>query len=450
MKYIYLSAFFFVLCFSACRKNSDIIEPVVEEPTTEPVPTINLSWSAHVTEMEGLWRWGDFLDNSTLHNVSVKLMFKGNVLWESNTDRRGGFSFQEQPVPAEGAYFLFEAPGYHNNIVQVQGESIPLWRVHMIRNTFPDVKSEKLTGAESYITLTGQLQDPSTLWEAWFYLTNADNELLGTSVVDPENPSFYMTTLPNEELFLHYNVDCGGDVIALGSFSESENIGPFVDQSIDFSIDFDQVSLRNVNDCSTGTKLYGYDLFYKQDNFTFQAGGNSGFSIFDCQFVNHPILLSVATQNPRKYVEVAITHTSGQRTIAPDQEACEDDDTFLKYRIGPGAEEGGDIFTVANILPDGQMVMKQAEHPLNGDNRLTLTFDGATTGNHNCDLNLVIRYYNSNNSWSNGNSLGGHMLNAIITKNDGTFVEGTFSGEVLDTEEVSLGNVEGTFRARIQ
>ena len=451
MKYIYLSAFFLVLCFTACRKNSDIIEPVTEEPTTAAVATMTFSWFANVGEEESLKEWGG-LGMTSIHNASVKLMFRGAVLWESNTDRNGGFEFPEQPVPTEGSYFLFEAPGYYNNVVQVQEESRPTWRVNMIRNTYPDIQGEVLTDAASYITVTGQFQDQSTSRETWIYITNENSELIGTAYVGPEMPRFYITTLPDEKLFLHYHpLYCGdGGVIEYGPFSESVDIGNLVDQSIDFSHGYDLVTLNDITDCD-GEKVFGHDLFYKVDDLTFHAGGNTAVNLPGCGSSAYPVLLSIATQNPRKYVEVTVTHTTGQRTDGPAQSVCdEDDDTYLKYTIGNEPEEGGDIFTVANILPDGQMVLKQAEHPLNDNNRLTMVFDEATVGSHNCDLNLVIRYYNSGNGWSNGNSLGGSGLSATITKNDGTFVEGTFSGEAKDTDEVSLGNLEGRFRARIQ
>ncbi len=451
MKYIYLSLFFLGFCFTACQKNSDIIDNVIEEPTTEPITTIDFSWWAIVEEEKSLKSWGG-LSNNSIHNATVKLMFKGAILWESNTDKDGRFTFPDQLVPAEGAYFLFEAPGYYNNVVQIEGETIPSWRVHLMRNTYPNIQGELLTDAESYITLTGILQDPSSSRETWYYITNADNELIGTSLVGPEQPRFYMTTLPNEKLFLHYQpVYCGdGGVVELGPFSESEELGSLVDQSIDFSHDYDLVTLSNITDCN-GEKVYGHNLFYKRGELTLQVGGNTAVNISGCGSTAYPILLSVATQNPRKYVEVTVTHTTGQRTDAPDQIVCDiDDDTFLKYNVENGSEKGGDVFTVANILPNGQMVLKQAEHSLNDGNRLTMVFDGSAIGSHTCDFNLVVRYYTATGSWSNGNSLGGSELSATITKNDGTFVEGTFSGEVMDTEEVSLGNLVGSFRARIQ
>ena len=451
MKYTYLSFFLLVFCLTACQKNSDVIDSDSETPTPALVSTIDLDWRASVVEEESVRRWRSIIGTQTiLHNVSVKLMFMGDVLWESNTDQYGSFEMPEQPVPDEGAYFLFEAPGYYNNVVAVESDELPIWRVNMMPITFPNIQGEAISNAESYITLTGQLQETLTARRQWFYLTNANDELVGTATVNPEFPRFYMTTLPDEELFLHYNVECGSDgVISLGSFSESTDLGNLLDQSFDFSYDNDLVYLDNVND-SSGTKLYGYKLFYKADNLTFPSTGNSGFHVRDCQSSPHPVFCSVATQNPRKYVEMTVTHTSGQTTYIDDQTVTEDDDTFLHYTIGNGPADGGDIFTYANILPDGRMVLKQTSSSSSDEKKFAMVFNGSTTGSYNSIVNVIIKIDLPSGGYSYGNSLGGYELNATITMNDGKFVEGTFSGEVMDTDEVSLGVLEGNFRARIQ
>lgn len=450
MKNIYLSFLLLAFLFTSCEKNSDLLETTTNTPSSEALATIDFSWWVIVEEEESLHNWGG-LYGTSLSNVSVKLMFMEDVLWEDNTDYSGRVTFPEQTVPAEGAYFLFETSGYHPLIVAIEGETIPLWRVNMVRNTYPNINGEAIKDADSYITLTGLLQDPSTAREAWLYITNSDNEIVGNCIIGPEVPRFYMTTIPGEDLFLHYNVVCGGDgVVPLGSLSESQDIGVLVDQSFDFSYDTDLIYLDNVTECSTDEKLYGYELLYKVDDLTIQAGGNSGFRIPDCYTMDYPILLSVATQDPRKYIELTINHTPGQQTDVPDQSACDDDDTFLSYTIGGNSPGGGDVFTFANILPDGHVVLKQAQTSLNDDSRFSMVLDGSTTGSHNSLVNIVVRDYITTNSWTSINSLGGNGLNVTITTNDGTFIEGTFDGEVMDTDEVSLGIMEGNFKARIQ
>ena len=450
MKNFNLVLIFLVFTFAACQNNADFIETEIENPSSEAIETMELSWWAIVEEEESLHQWGDPF-GTAIDNASVKLMFKGEQLWSSTTNESGRFEFEEMTVPAQDAYFLFEAPGYFPLVVGVEEERIPLWRVNMIRNTFQGIDGEALSTDGSYITLRGQLQDPSTAREAWFYLTNSNNELLGNAVVGPELPRFYMTTLPDVELFLHYHVECGGSgVLPLGSFSESQDIGNLLDQSLDFSFDYDRVSLNNVLECSTGTKLFGYELFYKAGNLSFQATGNSGFTIPDCPEMDYPILLSVATQNPRKYAEVSINHSPGQNSDAPDQEVCEDDDTFLKYTIAGGSEKGGDVFTYVNILPDGQMVLKQASLGLTNEDRFSMVINGSSTGNHSSDLKVVVREVSGSGSWTYKNSLGAHQLNTTISTNDDKFIEGSISGEVMNTEGVSLGVMEGTFKARIQ
>jgi len=450
MKKIYLSIFCLAVLLTSCEQNSDIIETETNNPLSEAVETLNFSWWCIVEDMESLQDWSHTYGTS-LQDVSVKLMYEEEVLWESNTNESGRVTIPEQVVPAEGAFILFESPGYYPLVVQIQDERIPLWRVNLIRDTYPGIEGESILDADEYITLTGLLQNPSTSRETWYYITNADDELIGNSLSGPEVPKFYMTTLPGEQLFVHYNdVVCGDHgVVELGPFTESTDIGTLLDNSFDFSFSYDLVYLDNVNDCTTGDKLYGYDLFYKIDELTNETHGNSGFNIADCRSFDNPILLSIATQNPRKYVEHLVDHSPGQQTDVPDLQACEDDDTHFQYSAG-ALTGGGDVFTYANILGDGQLVLKQTEHELVDQNRSTLIIDGSTEGSHTGNLNVVVRNTSSSGSWSYINGIGGHDLGVNITSNDGMFVEGNFSGEIYDADEISLGTVIGTFKARIQ
>ena len=457
MKNTYLNFLLLVLLLCSCEKNSDITDIVDENMTSNPVETVNFTWWALVQEEQSLSSWND-LDAIAIHNASIKLIYRDNILWESNTDASGTFRFDEQPVPSEGAYFLVETPGYHPLVLAVEGESIPLWRINMIRETYPDINGESITDAESYITLTGALQEPSTADGAWYYITNAQDELLGTGATGPELPRFYITTVPNEELFLHYNIvrrsnaqigDCGDyGVVSLGSFSESQDIGALLDQNIDFSYDNDLIFIPMVTDCSEVNKIFNFDTFFKLDDLTFQSGA---FRVPDCLLTSESVLVGVATQNPRKYTEFLVDYSPGQGTITtPDVHVCEDDDTFIQYTVGNDTQGGGEVFTFVDILADGQMILKQAEHSLSNEDRFTMIFDGFDIGNHQSTLDLVVRRTNDSGSWSYIKGIGGQELSATISMNNGEFIEGSFNGEVFDTEEVSLGIMEGTFRARIQ
>jgi len=449
MRITYLYLILFAILLNSCQKNLDVTETENGTISPELIETIEFEWWAIVVEENSLFQWND-ISNVELSNVSVKLMFMDEVLWETNSDNSGRIEFPKQNVPAEGAYFLFESPGYHPLVVAIEGESIPLWQVNLVRDNYPGIPSEAITNAESYIVLTGILQDPMTARESWYYITNSSGELIGNGINGPELPSFYITTLPNEELFFHYVTECGSGVVPLGSFSESTEISSLLDQSFDFSFESDLIYLDNVNECGTNNKLFGYDLIYKRHELSYQWMGNSGFFMPDCSSTDQAILVSIATQNPRKYLEVEVDYIAGQQNDIPDQEACEDDDTYLEYTVGGNMLGGGQVFTFANTLPEGILTVKQIEHELINQNRFTMTIEGTELGTHDCAINVYVRQEFNSGGWSNINGFGGNQLTATITSNNGQFVEGTISGEVIDTEEVSLGNFEGVFKARIQ
>lgn len=437
MRYIQSFIFLLVLSSIACKKNQDITETTPEVPPSVPVSTIDVEWSATVGEKNSLWNWSQ--DIGKIHNASVKLMYEGNILDETNTNGKGEFSFPLQPVPDTGAYFLFESSGYYNTVVKVDTGLSDIRRLIMLPNTFPNVNGEAISGGGPYVTLKGKLQDPTEAQFVWVYITNTNNELIGTALAQGDGPSFTITTLANEELFLHYHTTCHPEgMIPLGSFSQDTDLGILLDQSMDFSNPSGCLKLSNAYDCS-GNEISEYNLYYKKDGTTYRRGGTDSFCESDCVLLAHPVTVTLTTQTPRKYQEKIVTYIPGP-TMSFDMTVCEDDDTFLKYTIGNEAEVESDYFTYANIISDGRLVLKQ----YGADRSFAFVFSGSDIGSH---TSKVVSYDLNNALWID---LGADEINSTITMNDGEFVEGTFSGEVLDADEISLGILEGSFRARIQ
>ena len=433
MKYINLIFLLLVFCLSACKKNEDFTNINKQVPPPQPIPTFDMDWSATVGENNSIWNWSQ--DIGKLHNVSIQLIYEGVLLDETNTDGMGKFTFSTQPVPEEGAYFRFESEGYYNTIIKADKGLNDISRLIMLPNPFPNINGEAISDGGSYITLKGKLQEPTGARFIWLYITNANNELIGTALTKNDGASFTMTTLPDEELFLHYNTECYPEgIISLGSFSEDTDLGVLLDQSFDLSITSRDIQFLNAYDCS-GNEILDYKLFYKRDGLTHPASNNSNIHP-ECRWLADPVIATVVTQNPRKYQEKIINFSAGS-TPSFDMTICDDDDTFISYSLGNNSEITANFFTSSNILTDGQLVLRQVGE----ERRFTFIFPESTLGNHTCK---VVSYKNSEID------LGGSQLNSSITLNDGEFVEGTFNGEVLDAFETSLGTFEGNFRARIQ
>ena len=436
MKYIYLTFLVFIFCLTACKKNTEVIKTNEEILPPDEIPTIDLEWSATIGEQNSVWNWSQ--DIGKLHNVLIQLIYDGIVLDETNTNGKGEFSFPNQPVPEEGAYFQFKSEGYYNTVIKADDSVNDITRLMMLPNTFPNINGEAISDGGPYITLKGKLQEPTGARFIWLYLTNANDELVGTALPKGDGTSFTITTLPDKDLFLHYNTECYPEgIISLGSFSEDTDLGTLLDQSFDLSITSRNVELQNVYDC-TGNEISDYHLFYKRDGLTHPGATNSNIHP-ECRWLAAPVIATVVTQDPRKYQEKTINFSTGS-TPTFDMTVCEDDDTFIHYTLGNGSGEMANSFTTANILGDGRLVMRQ--RGFDNDRRFTFIFPESTVGSHTCK---VISY-------SSGLEidLGGNQLNATITLNDGEFVEGDFSGEVWDADEASLGILEGNFRARIQ
>lgn len=435
MKNINLLFFLFVLFLASCQKNQDVLESDEKIIDTSETAIIDFSWRASVYDPESVMHYKE--NYIALHNVTVKIMSRGVVIAQTNTSEAGIFEFDNILVPND-AYVLFESPGYHSTVVKVNEESMG-WRLFMIRNTNPDITREIITTNENYIQLDGRLQELSSGREMWAYVTNDKDELVGTSSLMGDLTPFRITTLPGEELFLHYGLKCFPvNVIPIGSFTEDEDLGALLDQTQDFSFDYGYVALTPVNDCN-GNEVFNNNVFYKVNGETMAAGGNRGVNIKDC-YLDQPVLITVTRRQPRKYQEKLVGFSPGSVREDIEIALCEDDDTFVHYTIA-GRETQSDIFTFANILSDGRLVIKQPGNDLFNDINLSMVSKSAVEGNTKGDVLFYFSYVNSH---------GGNELDFNITKNDGEFVEGTVSGELFDTEEISQGNFEATFRARIQ
>ncbi len=437
MKYINLSFLIIALFLTACQ-NEDTISSDVILPTPIAVTVVDMEIVGGVNEPGSLSHWT--LRNQVLHNVSVKLMFDGVAIDEVNTDERGWFKFNEQAVPVEGAYLLFESSEYYNNVVKVDTITGTPFSTNLIRNNFPEVTGEAVSGGGPYIKLKATLQD-NLSGVKYFYITNASDELIGTAQSYNDFAGFEITTLANEPLFLHYVIDCFDiGTIDLGSFSQDTDLGILLDQSYNFDRDLGG-EFFTAYDCS-GTQLDDISIFFQIDGMTIHSWGNAGFGHWNCNFEIDPaMVVTVATQNPRKYGEVLINYVAGQDNLS-DITVCQDDDTYLNYSIGGGATIEPDIFTYANILSDGRLLLKQKDKDYDNGTDISFEISDANVGTN--ILGDAIWY------GAQGVILGGPNLSISITLNDGDFIEGTFNGTAYNPFETSLGNLSGSFRARLQ
>lgn len=437
MKYN-ISIFVLVFCLASCQKNIDNININSEFPSSELILTTDLTLTGGVSEHGSTWHWTNL--NFQLANVNVQLMFNGEILDETNTDETGLFAFPTQPVPDEGAYLLFESPGYYNNMVKVDAFSNSIYDTNLLRKTFPNISGEVISGGGPYIKLKGTLQNPTEANNLLYYITNATNELIGSTTSVGDLTDFTITTLADEELFLHYQLDCYPDgAISLGSFSEDTDLGVLLDQSFDFSKFYASGFFSTIYDCP-GNEISEYSTFFKRNGLTTHSWGTAGFSGLDCDFLVHPIIVTLATQNPRKYQEKIIDYSQNQ-SLFFDMTICTDDDTFIKYTIDNGAEITPDLFTYANVLPTGELLLKQKDPDYDNGTDITFIISNANVGSNSSD----VIFYNGFTTFLNGNG-----VTTTIVMNDGEFVEGTFSGVVFDGYEVSLGTLSGSFKARIQ
>ncbi|MEL6832674.1 MAG: carboxypeptidase-like regulatory domain-containing protein [Bacteroidota bacterium] len=423
-----------VLC--ACQDNVDITNVETIEPGPTEIPTVELTLRGWVTEPFSLFSAD--LNYLRIHNATVQLMFAGEVLAETNTDNDGYYEFPSLKVPAEDAFLYITAPGYYPNVSVVDGASPDYFSRYLFRSSFGNFSGEGLTGAKRYVRITGYLQEPTDASGATFYLTNLENELVGNYTSDGDL-RFELSTVADEQLLFYYEFRClSGGPIPIGSLSENLDLGNLFDLSVDFLED--QVAAEiNATDCNGEALASGYAMLTRKDQ-TVSWSNTEFYFAEQCLLEDDPnAFLTYISTEPRRYGTVNIDYTGGD-VLDLSVEVCEADRTFIEYSIDGGATNDLQWFTFFNQLPDGRAILKQITPSDAAPSGLSFELASAE-GQTSAD----VRAFTQRNI-----DFGGNSLSVDIQLNNGEIVEGTFSGPVYNAAEDLIGNMEGSFRAKIQ
>lgn len=437
MKYYALCLIFIGSLLLGCDKNEDLsTEEIINPPPTE-ISTIEVSPRGYVTDPYSLF--SAHLNYLRIHNARVELMFAGEALLEVNTDEDGFYEFPEVEVPANGTFLRITAPGYYPNVVVIDAESPTISYPYLFRSTFGNFAGEGLSNAERYVRIYGFLQEPTNTGGATFYLTNAENELVGNYTSDGDL-RFDISTVADQPLFLHYEFQClRGGPIPIGSLSQSLNLGTVFDLSVDFLEDLVTGEI-NATDCGGGSVSSGYGMITRNGQ-TIYRQETDFYYAEQCLLEDDPsAFLTFITTDPRRYGTVNINYSGGAE-LDLSVEVCTVDDTYLRYAIDDGPEQDLQLFTFMNELPDGRAILKQINPSIFDPGCLSVELLGSTPGATSGD----VRAYTQGEI-----DFGGNGLTMTVLSNDGDFVEGTFSGPIFDTNEELIGNMEGSFRAKIQ
>lgn len=430
-------ALLLVATLLGCQANGDITDVDTTGPDPEPIPTMELELRGWVLDPYSLF--SDHLDFLRIHNARVQLIFADEILAETNTDESGYYEFPLTIVPSEGAYLYITSPGYYSNVAVLDDDTPDSISSHLFRASFGTFSGEGLIDAEKYIRLSGSLQEPTDVGGATIYLTNSQNELVGNYTSDGDL-SFEMSTVADQDLFLYYEFRClRGGPIPIGSFSENLDVGTLFDPSTDFIEDLVSGAI-NATDCEGQSLPSGYGMItrkgqtiYRQETFSYY--------VEQCLLEDDPdAFLTYITTEPRRYGTATINYSGGDE-LDLSVEVCADDDTFLRFAIDDGPEENLQLFTFANILPDGRTLLKQINPSFTEPGFVSFELSTSSLGETTADLRAV-------EEWDI--DFAGNDLNLTVQINDGEFIEGLFSGAVFDPFEVLIGNIEGSFRAKIQ
>lgn len=438
--------FFF---FFACEKNRDITTIEIIEPA--PVELVGTMASGQIIGSPS-----DLGKNYSvrMYNALVQLIYKGEVLDETNTDGRGNYTFADQSIP-EGAYVKASAPGFFPNIRKVTVENSDGY-FNLVPDYFDLFTASSLEEGVEVVNIKGQLQPDNEGAGAYFYLVNENNELIG-SFLSKNTLDFEITTIANTSVFLYHQNSPSCPLygpVPLGLFTEDQDIGNVYPENNDAFKDQLVTVKGKAKDCkdtvlsSGGYYLVKYGnttISYAPDQITSEESDRL-FYAKQCELETAPeIIITAVNHEESLFGEYTLMYSGETLVENITIRTCVTDDTFLSFSLD---EEFIDFnnFTTANFTSDGRVVVKQIavnDDLIDGN----IGFEFLSNGEPGTYEAKFILYLNSP---SVGVITETQNLVVSVTSSDGEFMTGTISGEVFDAYRIPLGNLSGSFKARIQ
>lgn len=421
----------------SCQKNTDIIIP---ETIVNNVEVVEIELNGVVRP----YHLGEWRHYTPIQDVTVSLVYDNIILDEVNTDLNGSYFFAPQPVPLEGAHIVIEASGFFPNIQKIYPPDSYLSEIILLPNMFQNLNSLNDYIPEQKVSISGKIhesdlappQDALTI-----YAVNEAQEIIGYCRPNSDIIDFSLTTIANQSVTLMFHNVCGVfDTIQLGVLTEDIVLDDILyEQTIEWIEINGQVADCN-NESFTGYLNFHYNERTNFFNSGFRSGGRFGSSwINACEIEGTQVLVSFVDYDYDFVGFTTVPYTAGQ-DISVDINECETNQTYFRYTLDGGMLVNDPSFTFVNIIENEGVyffVDRSGSCDIGGK------FAESTTGTVSSG-NMLFRTIGGV-----GVEQAAKDLPFNILSNDGDYIQGTFSGTLLDDQEYSLGQIEGSFKAKI-
>lgn len=396
-----------------------------------------------------------FFGSNWVYNATVKLIYEGEVIDQTITDKAGYFVFPNQPVPIKGAYLLIEKNGYFPNGKSISAESMGefpvFYNMMLLVDSYLPNKEEGLSSYPTLVEVKGLFEytngNGQTPNRTMFAL-DKEGRVVGTALTGPDDGHFSISIPKNQEVNLYLDLTCTRiGPISVEFLQEDTDLGTI---KYDDPTQNDKFYIEGSFDDCDDSPIKGGNVImkYADDKINILTIGHDGvlpkFYLEECQ-VSSPFLSFLIYDNKQdiipnndQYKKIKLPHVVGNDAIISTT-ICKQNDTYYNYDLTStsGEEIFEDAFIIANVHEDNSIdIMARGNW---GIRKVIITSQGPMIANQ-FSGNLVHR------EGSKIQYEGASLIFNVISETD-DYIDLEFSGQVIGFGSVPNSMIEGNIRA---
>ncbi|MEM6379632.1 MAG: hypothetical protein AAF705_15620 [Bacteroidota bacterium] len=432
----YLIGFIILCLMFSCRQNEDILKVETEIPPAEEITLSSLN--------------GLVVDNNDLGLIGAKvdILQDDQVVFTGWTNSQGRFTISAPISSSQNLFMQTSKDGYLTNLMRLDQTNLAQNEVQAVlaSNDRMGGSARSISTAGSLVILKGKLVDNNAEPQALKLIVLTTEDGRTNYAYSNRNGDFRILAPKDAEFNLQVQDKVCGNLEydrTIGPFSEDFNLGNLTINSEAVEVFTLSGNLTDCDDQPLPNGIIQITVGRAVLNTTSDANGNFSIEIESCLPATEEFISILAVDEAYENISAAIRLTNtGQNQRTGTIKVCTGGTALIEMEIG------GDSIRFVNkhtFLDDGRSPLTLI-YPISRQIGLTLYFPGKEVGSFPGNT----LYVSTNEATFIGGSRAANgTRNTIeVTTFTAELIEGTFSGDVINTRTNNLEPITGTFSIR--